>query len=377
MKIKTAEAVLWGASGIAFLVGIVGLVQRLTTGHTQAGYGTSVPWGLWVVLYIALVGMSAGAFLLASGILAFRINHLESVVRPALVLSAATFIGGMLSVVLDLGHPLRALRLLYATGFSSVMGWMTWFYTAFFVILVLLGWQVVVKKRFATPLVRALGVIGAALAIVFAGAEGALFGVVGARDFWHSSLTPIVFIVEGALAGVALVTFFSLVLKIIDETAWRTLRWLVLGLLLASIVVQWAEFSIGFYVTNPEYAASLNLVLSGPYWWVFWLIQVGLGIVMPIVLLLLMWKRSTGLVVASGLIALTAIATKLNLVITAQVIPESEEFRMAYTGPGLHYDYSPTSVEWLLTLWIVGLVALVALVGYRLFLVRQQPKPVG
>lgn len=50
MKIKTTEAVLWGISGVAFLIGIVGLVQRLTTGHTQAGYGSYVPWGLWVVL---------------------------------------------------------------------------------------------------------------------------------------------------------------------------------------------------------------------------------------------------------------------------------------------------------------------------------------
>lgn len=90
--------------------------------------------------------MSAGAFLLASGILAFRIKALKAVVRPALLLAAATFIGGMLSVVLDLGHPLRAWRLILATGFSSVMGWMAWFYTAYFIVLLFyrprLAWMV-------------------------------------------------------------------------------------------------------------------------------------------------------------------------------------------------------------------------------------------
>ncbi len=72
----------------------------------------------------------------------------------------------------------------------------------------------------------------------------------------------------------------------------------------------------------------------------------------------------------------SALSTKLNLVITAQAVPEFNELRGAYTGPGLNYNYFPTLMEWLLAVWIVGVVALVALAGYRLVIRRLAPTTV-
>lgn len=371
---KTIEKVLWGLGGIAFLAGLVGLFQRLSTGHTLAGYGTYVPWGLWVGLYTLLIGMSAGSFLLASLGLGFGVKRLEPVVRPALLVALATFIGGMLAVWLDLGYPLRAWRLIFATGFSSVMGWMAWFYAAYFVLLMALIWFVVWNKQPSAGLIRPLAMVGAVLAVVFGGAEGALFGVVGARDFWHSGLTPIMFLAEGALSGVALSVFFSGALGLLEEDLLRTLGRVMLGLLLVTTLLEWAEISIGYYASIPAYSKSLNLILSGQFWWAFWIIHVGLGVVLPLVLLILAGKQRWSLFLSAGLISLTALSTKLNLVIAAQAVPEFEDLRMAYTGPGLNFDYFPTSLEWLLSLWIVGLVILVALAGYRFLMLRPAAK---
>lgn len=371
---KITEKILWGLSGIVFLVGLVGLVQRISTGHLQAGYGTYVPWGLWVGLYTLLIGMSAGSFLLASLVISFGIKRLEQVVRPALLVALATFVGGMLAVWLDLGHPLRAWRLYFATGFSSVMGWMSWFYAIYVVILLALIWKVVWQKQPFTGVVRTLAVVGAFLAIVFGGAEGALFGVVGARDFWHSGLTPILFLAEGALSGIALVTFFAALLQLFEVDVVRVLERTVLGLLLVSALLEWAEISTGYYASIPAYSQSLALVLSGPFWWVFWILHVGLGIAIPLALLVFARKARWSGLAATGLVALTALSTKLNLVITAQAVPEFEELRTAYTGPGLSFNYFPTTLEWLLGVWIVGVVALVALAGYRFLLLRSAPK---
>ena len=371
---KTTEKVLWGLGGIAFLAGLVGLVQRLSTGHTQAGYGTYVPWGLWVGLYTLLIGMSAGSFLLASLSLGFGIKRLEPIVCPALLVALATFIGGMLAVWLDLGHPLRVWRLILATGFSSVMGWMAWFYAAYFVLLVVLIWFVVWKKQPPNGFIRLMSILGAVLVVVFGGAEGALFGVVGARDFWQSGLTPILFLVEGILSGTALVVFFTGLLGLLDEDLLRDLGRVLLGLLIASSLLEFAEMSIGYYASIPAYSKSLELVLAGSFWWVFWILHVGLGIILPLALLLLASKQRWSIMVGAGLIALTALSAKLNLVIAAQAVPEFEELRMAYTGPGLNFDYLPTSMEWLLSLWIVGLVILVALACYRFLMLGSVPK---
>lgn len=371
---KTTERLLWGLGGIAFLVGLIGLFQRLTTGHTLAGYGTYVPWGLWVGLYTLLIGMSAGSFMLASLSLGYGVKSLKPLARPALLVALASFIGGMLAVWLDLGHPMRAWRLFFATGFSSVMGLMSWFYAAYFILLLVLIWFVVWKNQPSTSLVRTLSIIGAVLAVLFGGAEGALFGVVGARDFWHSGLTPIIFLAEGALSGVALVVFFSSLLGLLPEDLFRSMGKVLLGLLLVAALLEWAEISVGYYASIPAYAKSLDLVLSGPFWWVFWVVHVGLGVAVPFLLLTLANKQRWSLLLAAGLIAMTAISTKLNLVIAAQAVPEFEDLKMAYTGPGLNFDYLPTSLEWLLSLWIVGMVILVALAGYRFLLLRSASK---
>lgn len=362
---KTRDRILWVLAAVAFFVGGVGVVQRVLTGHVEAAYGSYVPWGLWVGIYTMLVGMSAGALFLVSVILGLRIERLAGIVRPALTVAVATFGGGILAVWLDLGDPLLAWRLYLATGFTSIMGWMAWFYAAYAVVLAILAWLVIWRgQTSASPAVQRLGVLGALLAIVFAGSEGALFGVVGARDFWHSGLTPILFLVEGALSGIALVTVVALLFGLATEQVARILGRVVLGALLAAIVVEFAELSIGIYASIPAYASSVELVLSGPYWWAFWIIHALLGVAVPLVLLVFGPGRRIAIAGATALIAATALSTKLNLVIAAQAVPEFEELRTAYTGPGLRFDYFPTLMEWLVALWILAVVAIVVLVGH-------------
>jgi molybdopterin-containing oxidoreductase family membrane subunit len=323
-----------------------------------------------------LVGMSAGAFLLAGVTLLFRIDRLMPVARPALLVAAATFVGGMLAVWLDLGQPFMAWRLFLATGFTSMMGLMAWFYLAYAILLGILLWQVVLRGRTEGGFVRGVALVGGLLAITFGGAEGALFGVVGARDLWHSGMTPIMFLVEGALAGVALATFFAILMKMIEAPVRRTLGYILLGLLFAVLVLQWSEISIGYYAAIPSYSQGLDLILTGPYWWVFWIVQVGLGLVVPLVLIAVAGRYGWALAVASGLVAFTALSAKLNLLVPAQAVPEFEQLRESYTGVGLYYNYAPTLMEWLVALWVVGVVGLVALLAYRLMERRTRPATV-
>lgn len=371
----TRVRVLWVLAGIAFLVGAVGVVQRVLTGHTGAAYGSYVPWGLWVGLYTMLVGMSAGAFFLASVILGFGIERLASVVRPALIVAAATFAGGMLAVWIDLGDPLLAWRLYLATGFTSIMGWMAWIYALYAVVLAVVGWLVVWRGGTSSSVtVRRLGVVGALLAVVFAGSEGALFGVVGARDFWNSGLTPILFLAEGSLSGVALVTLVVVLLGLVSAQVGQRLGRIVLGALLVASVIEFAELSIGVYASIPAYSASVELVTAGPYWWAFWIIHALLGVTVPLVLLVFAPRRLWAIAGAAGLVAATALSTKLNLVIAGLAVPEFEELRMAYTGPGLSFDYFPTLMEWLVGLWLLSVVALGILFGHW-FVGRRSIEP--
>jgi len=66
----------WGLTVAALVIGLIGLLDRFTSGHTHANYGSYVPWGLWVAGYIYLMGLSAGVFLMSSLVFVFRIKVL-------------------------------------------------------------------------------------------------------------------------------------------------------------------------------------------------------------------------------------------------------------------------------------------------------------
>ena len=45
-----------------FALGRIGLGLRLVTGERLVGYGSYVPWGLWVAICFHAVGIAGGAF---------------------------------------------------------------------------------------------------------------------------------------------------------------------------------------------------------------------------------------------------------------------------------------------------------------------------
>ncbi len=367
------EKILWGIALVGFLVGIAGLIQRFTGGHTVAAYGTYVPWGLWVAVYTTLVGISIGSFLIAALGEGLRIRALQPLTRIALLTAFAALAGGLLAIWLDLGHPLRFWKLFLSTSPTSIMGWMAWLYTlygALLLVLIYLKWA-----RPASPVLPPLFALGLALAVIFGGAEGALFGVVSAQALWESALVPIRFLMEGAVSGIATVLFLAVLLGHLNSESGRFLRWMLLGLLLAVVVLEWSEYSTTIYAGVPARVESIRLVLFGPFWWVFWIFQIGLGLAAPILLLALVGERTVWLGVAGGLIAFSSLSAKLNLVIPALVVPELDGLQMAFTGPGLSFDYFPTLSEWLLAVWIVSVAALIFLAAHRL-LPAERARPV-
>lgn len=353
--------ILWLAAIIGFTVGLYGVYQRFALGHAAAGYGSYVPWGLWIAAYVTFIGASAGALAVAAVIFAFRAEAYYPVARVAVLVALAAFATAMLNVWLDLGHPLRAWKLLLQTSFTSVMGWMAWFYSIYGLLLVAGLW--LTRSGNIPPLMQRFAGLVLLFAVAFAGAEGALFGVVGARAVWESGLTPILFLIEGALFGVGLVAAAAFLLnRLSDELAGRFGR-AMLWLLAALVVVEWAEFTTGLFASIPAKSQTLETIIYGDYWWVFWVFHVGLGIVLPGLLLLFGRMKALPTATAGFLIGGMGLASKLNLVIPALAQEEVEGLSTAFTGPGLTFSYFPTTMEWLVLAWTLSLAVLIFLVG--------------
>ncbi len=398
---KNLQKLLWLVAIVGFVVGAYGLYDRVAHGHLDVGYGSYVPWGLWVGAYIYLVGVSAGAFLISTLVYAFGVKRLEKIGKLALFTAVVALGVSMFSIWLDLGHPERALELILRTNFRSMMGWMIWLYSAYFVLLLAELWFALradfvawsARKdlagslaRFLTfgqrdvsakalardkGILRVLGSIGVPLAIAFHGGVGALFGVVGARPYWNTGLTPIMFLIGALLSGGALLTFVVFVFGPDQGSAEHRdtvmfLGQIVLGLLLLDALLEWAEYSIGLYSAIPADVASMKLVLFGPFAWVFWGVHVALGVVIPALILILRRQSPTWVGVAGLLIAVTFMSVRLNIVIPGLAVPELQGLANAFTGPGLTFDYLPTLTEWLMQVWIVSAGLLAFLVGYRI-----------
>ena len=372
--------ILWAIWALLALLGGIGLIERLFLGHRLAAYTSYVPWGMWVAAYIFFIGLSAGAFLLSSLVYVFGVHKLERIAKLALFVAATTLVMSLLTIWFDLGHMERNYEVFTRPHFHSMMAWMVWLYSAYFALL--LGELYYALRRDMKSLsaeaireddrkLKRLATIGIPLAIAFHGGVGALFGTVSARPFWNSPIYPIMFLVGALLSGGALMTFIVASFWPDKDEAWldllQFLGKIVLGFLLFDLLLEWAEFSIPlWYGVGPE-ASLVKYVLFGPFWYVYWVVHILLGVAVPIYLLAAK-RDAKSINLASALVAVTFFAIRLNLVIPGLVTPELKGLENAYVDPignHLSYHYVPSFFEWQILMGVVALGIAIFYLGRR------------
>lgn len=397
---QTLKRVFWISGTVLLLIGSIGWYSRLTSGHEDANYGSIVTWGLWVAAYVFFSGMSAGLFCMASLYYVFGVERLRPVARPALFGAVVSLVLAMLFIWVDLGKMSRASNVFLYANFRSPMAWMIWLYTAYMFLLVTILWLSVrrdlvrraqsndprakVSRLLALTsrndsdasdvrdrrLVRRLATVALPIALVFPGGVGALFGFIGARPLWNSGLTPLLFMVSALASGAAALLFFSAVFQNgirhhLDTV--RLLSQLVIGLLVLDLVFQASEWLVGLANSEPAHVQALQLIVSGPYWPVFWIWQLGLGVIVPLVLLLAARHRANIVAVAAAgfLVAFGLFGLRLNIVIPALATEQITGFGDAIASERLQTAYFPSVMEWLVSASIVGLGLLLFGLGER------------
>jgi molybdopterin-containing oxidoreductase family membrane subunit len=398
LPVLPAAALIWLA---ALVIGAVGVFQRLTEGHVPADYGSYIPWGMWVAAYVYLIGLSAGAFLLSALVYVFDVRRLEPIGKLALFTALVALIGALLIIWFDIGH-MERFWYVYAYGRpTSMMAWMVWLYTAYFVLilaelwfalrhdlarwsarsdlqgalarLLTFGFRNVSAEAaaFDRRALRLLGTLGVPLAIAFHGGVGALFASVAARPFWNGAIFPVAFIIGALASGGALLTaviafFWTGRGTTNHRELVAFLGRMTLGLLLFYLVLEWAEFSIGLYGQVPGESSPYQEIISGQYWWVFWLIHIVAGSAVPISLLAIRPRSVNWVGLAGALIAASFIAVRLNVVIPGLVTPELEGLETAYVDSRLTFTYFPSLMEWLVVVFVGALMVGLFYAGYRL-----------
>jgi protein NrfD len=352
---------------LALLIGIWGVYVRLTTGHQEANYGSYVVWGLWVAMYLFFAGVAAGGLMVATLEYLFRVPVFKGTGKIALWGALASLAAGLFSVWMDLGHLERIWKVYLQGNPSSVMFQMVWGYTLFG--LSILSALALAIYNPASRLLRPVMVLGLLLSLFVSGAVGALIGVQAARPFWHVGLFPVQFPVFSLASGAAmLLALLGLFGPRQDpnrpQQLWN-LGLLSVGLLIIKLYFMWADYSQSIYGGVPMNMDAVREVLFGRYWWAFWVLQILIGSLIPMVVLLQpRLAKQNGWAGWMGVLLLVGYAVARGLILfPALTIPELAALSEAFSGPHLSFEYFPSLMEWAVTVGTIGFATLVVLIG--------------
>jgi molybdopterin-containing oxidoreductase family membrane subunit len=355
----------WAVLGIVALVGLAAIAVRSTEGLRVTNLTSLVPWGLWVAFYIYFIGLSAGSFLISTMIYVFGVKRFEPVGRMAIFVAFIAMLTGLMFVLLDLGHMERFWTVFFNRNSRSVLEWEIHFYNLYVVILLSELWLLMrrdlircsrgqgLKATVCRLLalgskdlseasaakdmraVRILGTLGVPVALAVHGGTGAIFAVVKARPYWYTGLFPLIFIVSALASGGALLTFLYAFFGRKDKehsTLVAGLGKMVAGFLALDLVFLASETLVGLYGAVPDHLATYQAIMTGPFWYVFWIGQLGLGAVVPLFLILFRRTRqSAGWIGVAGALIVTGIlGVRLNIVIPPLTVPLMPGIDTAY-----------------------------------------------
>lgn len=358
----------YAVGALALLFGLWGVYIRLFEGEQSANYGSYIGWGLWVAMYLFLAGLAAGAYMLAAFDYLFNVPQFKGTGKTMLWAALVTLPAGLASIGMDLGHMDRIWKVYLQPNFTSFLAQMVWGYTIFLVLIV-----ISLYLAFTKPEQRAMKIvmwIGFVVSILVAGGVGFLLGGNGARLYWHVGLLPVQFPVFAIASGAGLMLLIvGWFMPNLEEKQRGDLLWLLAIITIATSVAKLyflvSDYTQSLYGGATDNVIAVNYVLNGPHAFMFWGVQLVLGLLIPVLVLAQPKLAKNGFV--AGLMGVFLLigyaAARILIVVPGQVAEMMPGQAAAFSGPKLTLDYSPSLMEWSVTSAVVGFAILGILIG--------------
>jgi Ni/Fe-hydrogenase subunit HybB-like protein len=353
------------------MVGILMISFMVLYFEGQQVWGNSnvIPWGQLITLDIYFIGLSAGAIIISSLCYVFKREEYKSIGRLAVFLGLLLMMGAMLSVLLDLGRPEKFWRLFmyfYLNNMTSLFAVNGIFYTGYILLMLVYLWLILENKMAQAAIV---GTVDVLWAIAVHMGTGAIFGLIGNREILFSPIKPFEFLAAALSSGTALIVLVLAATYTFTRRKIEPALIVSLGKLLSIIiavlsVLVFVDKLTHMYFPNREGTVYL---FTGNYWWLFWVFQIGMGILIPLALLVYPRTGRTvrGVVLASVFVVLGVLGERAALVIPGTAHPQPiypGHIEGIWGAPGIFFI---TPWETLLTLGIVSFVGLFFVLGLK------------
>jgi len=327
--LKTSSPQYWlmlGLLAVLIFAGLAASHYMEVEGHHVTGMNNQIVWGLPHVFAIFLIVAASGALNIASISSVFGKSDYKPLARLSAILAITLLIGGLAILLLDLGRPDRLIVAMTTYNFKSIFAWNIILYSGFVLIVAAYLWLMMERRMHAYS--KSAGTLALAWRLILTTGTGSIFGFLIARESYDSALLAPMFIVMSFSFGLAvfilmLVASFKLDSRVLDDSHLQRLRKL-LGIFVLSVFY----FVLLFHLTK-LYGSQYHgieyflLIDGGIYTTLFWLVQIGIGTLIPLLLVYLpaLNQSRLSLVLACCLVIVGAVTQLYVIIIGGQAYP--------------------------------------------------------
>jgi molybdopterin-containing oxidoreductase family membrane subunit len=372
-----------GFFGLFVLAALGAAYYMEHSGHWVTGMNNQIVWGMPHVFAVFLIVAASGALNVASISSVFQKTAYKPLARLSGLLAIALLAGGLAVLVLDLGRPDRLIVAMTYYNFKSIFAWNIILYTGFMAVVGIYLWMMMERKM--NRFTKAAGFSAFIWRLILTTGTGSIFGFLVARSAYDTAIMAPMFIVMSFSFGLAI---FILVLMGLYKWSDRPLGDSILfklknllGVFVASVLYFVLAYHLtNLYITRDHGVEEFILLNGGVYTSLFWIVQIGLGSLVPLALL---YNPSTGqsrgwIGIASLLVIIGGLAQMYVIIIGGQAFPmelfPGKEVSSSFYD-GVVGTYTPSLPEIVLGIGGVAVALAATFVGVRVL--RFLPASLG
>lgn len=377
-------------SAIVAIAGIVLWGMQLTGGLIQAGARDMVPWGVYMMCFIFLVGLSTGALMISSAPRVFgfegfgKIEKVSTWAAAVLAVLAAGF------VIIDLGNPARIWELFIYSNFSSPLMWDVVAVALYVILTIVYLWAIVRNEagKVTDLALRVVSVVAFASGVLLLCVDAWIFSLQQSREMWHSALLAPWFIASALASGTALVMLLAAAVRRcgfveIDGAGFGKLAKL-LGIFILVDLYCYACDLVTEAFPNAGGMEIVAMITTGPLAPFFW-IEVVACVIAAVVCFVPSLRTVPALSVAAILTIVGVFCKRVQIIIGGFQIPDLDMAAIMTPFSAVEWQdgfltacsgtiYAPTMLEIGIVVGVVGLGAFLMLLGMKLLPLRPAGK---
>ncbi len=343
-------------------------------GHIVTGMNNQIVWGVPHVFAIFLIIAASGALNVSSIGSVFGKMAYKPVARLANLLAVSLLMGGLAVLVLDLGRPDRLVMAMYTYNFTSIFAWNILLYSGFMGVVAVYLYTLMARNVDPRALKMA-SLLAFVWRLALTTGTGSIFGWLVARTAYDSAIMAPMFIAMSFSFGMAMFMLVMILTTSITKRVYspelRTRQARLLGVFVAAVLY----FVIVHHLSNIYLAKkgayeSWILLNGGIYTALFWVGQVLIGGIIPMILLFhpKIDVKKGYVLLAALLVVLGGFAQLYVIIVGGQAFPLEifPGFEVSSSfNDGVINEYTPEWIEFVLGFGGIALALMIAGLGMK------------